>query len=657
MRVPSPASRRWAALALAAAAACSDESPKPAPTGDPGAAAQASSAGEAPANGSPGASTAAQRPAATEPDDAGLGVLPAPLGELRDPRIADKYARTDSKYDGWDTETFNERAGKQLSALGKLIAHPEELASELAAERLGALVDPAFEAHDLRPEVVPVELAGPLRVARAAEPAEGAAREVAFRGIDGAAGALREVGDWLEHAGDAVAKFKIVSVEPGEGSVVTRVYVQAKGRPASGARQHNATWRITWTPIPAEPADAPPKVTRIELEELTESLLPGDGAPLFAEATEAVLGGEASFREQLHPSLEHWTARIDKALGISLIGHEGLALGDADGDLLDDLYVCQPGGLPNRLYLRRADGTLADVSREAGVDFLDPSRSALFVDLDGDGDQDLAVEQDPEIVLLENVSSPGKPKLELRARVRAPSTTSLSAADYDSDGDLDLYCCGYVVPDEANVTPLPYHDANNGRPNTMLRNDIAPEGWAFADVTREIGLDENNRRFSFASAWEDYDDDGDLDLYVANDFGRNNLYRNAGGHFHDVAAAAGVEDLAAGMGVTWGDYDLDGRIDLYVSNMFSSAGERVTYQRRFLPEAGGETRTGFQRHARGNSLFRNLGDGTFADVSERAGVTMGRWSWGAIFTDFDDDGLSDLFVPNGFVTGEDPEDL
>jgi hypothetical protein len=147
---------------------------------------------------------------------------------------------------------------------------------------------------------------------------------------------------------------------------------------------------------------------------------------------------------------------------------------------------------------------------------------------------------------------------------------------------------------------------------------------------------------------------------VANDFGRNNLFRNdtpAGGApaFVDVAAELGVEDMAAGMGVTWADVDHDARPDLYVGNMFSSAGGRITYQRRFR-EGAGEDTPSFRRHARGNTLFLNGADG-FEDVSEQAGVTMGRWSWGALFTDFENDGWPDLVVPNGFVTGPDTLDL
>jgi hypothetical protein len=187
-----------------------------------------------------------------------------------------------------------------------------------------------------------------------------------------------------------------------------------------------------------------------------------------------------------------------------------------------------------------------------------------------------------------------------------------------------------------------------------LRND---GNWSFADVTVDVGLDHNNRRWSYAAAWDDFDKDGDLDLYVSNDFGRNNLYRNDNGRFRDVAAAAGVEDIASGMSVSWGDYDGDGWSDLYVSNMFSAAGSRITFQEQFKGNASSETRTQYQRLARGNTLFRNLGDGTFEDVGVAAGVTMGRWSWGSLFVDINNDGMQDIIVGNGYVTGDDSGDL
>jgi hypothetical protein len=237
---------------------------------------------------------------------------------------------------------------------------------------------------------------------------------------------------------------------------------------------------------------------------------------------------------------------------------------------------------------------------------------------------------------------------------------SLAAADYDRDGDLDLFVCGYApraMAAQARLLlgrPAPYHDANNGAPNTLLRND---GNWVLTNVTRSVGLDENNRRFSFAASWEDYDNDGDLDLYVANDYGRNNLYRNDAGRFRDVAAEAAVEDISSGMSVSWADYNNDGWMDLYVGNMYSSAGNRVAYQRNFQPHAGEAALAGMRRHARGNSLFQNNGDGTFADVSETRGVTMGRWAWSSPMIDLNNDGFDDIVVANGYATNEDTRDL
>jgi hypothetical protein len=281
-----------------------------------------------------------------------------------------------------------------------------------------------------------------------------------------------------------------------------------------------------------------------------------------------------------------------------------------------------------------------------------------LVDLDNDADQDLVICQGWYLLIMLN-SGDGHFELTSQSRCRG-DTYSMAAADYDNDGDIDIFLCGRD-PDPSDDefsgilgSPLPYHDANNGAANMLWQND--GEGRC-RDVTKEVGLDQNNRRFTYAAAWADYDNDGDMDLYVANDFGRNNLYQNNGGRFRDVAAKLGVEDISAGMSVTWGDYDGDGLLDVYVSNMFSSAGNRIAYQRQFRAGASKQTLGDFRRHARGNTLFRNLGKDGFQDVSQSSDVTMGRWAWGAKFIDLNNDSREDIYVANGFITTEDTDDL
>jgi hypothetical protein len=202
--------------------------------------------------------------------------------------------------------------------------------------------------------------------------------------------------------------------------------------------------------------------------------------------------------------------------------------------------------------------------------------------------------------------------------------------------------------------PVPYFDGQNGGRNVLLRN---AGDWRFEDVTAATGLDEHNTRYTMAAAWEDIDDDGDVDLYVANDFGKNCLYENRAGTFRNIAPTAQVEDIASGMSVSFADFDHDGHLDIYVSNMFSSAGNRVAYQRRYAEHFDAEGTANVRRMARGNSLFRNLGDRTFADVSVASRTTMGRWAWGSLFADLNNDSWDDLLVLNGNITAEKPGDL
>ena len=380
----------------------------------------------------------------------------------------------------------------------------------------------------------------------------------------------------------------------------------------------------------------------------------------FVDVTQSSLGEVPEFTEQFYRGQDHWTGRLEMLTGIDVGGWQGVAVADINNDGKDDLYVAQPGGLPNRLYVRKGDGTFEDRSVLSGTNFLDSCHGNLFVDLDNDGDQDLIAGVLDGVIIMDN---DGEGNFTERAAMILPAAVpySISAADYDVDGDLDFYVCCYNKRPGVNkhhlfARPVPYHDANNGGRNALFRND---GNWAFRNVTKKEGLDENNRRFSYASSWEDYDNDGDLDLYVANDFGRNNFYANEGSRirFKDVAEEAGVVDVGPGMSVSWGDYDNDGKPDLYVGNMFSSAGHRISSQDRFHEGADETTKDHYRRHARGNSLYKNMGNGTFSDVSISSGVSVGRWAWSSRLGDMDGDGHQDMYVANGFITQQDPGDL
>jgi hypothetical protein len=293
------------------------------------------------------------------------------------------------------------------------------------------------------------------------------------------------------------------------------------------------------------------------------------------------------------------------------------------------------------------------------VDFLDRTTSSLLVDLDNDGDQDMTLATFEGVLILENSGETFRQRV--HHRMDEHDVQSLSAADYDGDGDLDIYVTvDFASSESRRREQLPafvYHDANDGGGNAMLRNEINGSTWAFTDATRESGLDENNQRHSLAAAWEDCDNDGDQDLYVANDYGQNNLYINVNGHFADQAVPQGVVDYGSGMSASWADFDRDGHPDLYVGNMFSSAGNRITTQSRFLAGSESSTRQLYRRFVKGNSLFRNLGDGRFVEVSAAAHVEMGRWAWSSVFADINNDGWQDLFVANGYITTEDTGDL
>lgn len=446
------------------------------------------------------------------------------------------------------------------------------------------------------------------------------------------------------------AKFKVVGIEPqGQHATSATLLFQLAGVTPAGIRQQiRAEWVTEWRQSP----DGQWMLAGIRAGSSERSLA---RVTAFEDISEAAFGRNASFHRQLRFGTEIWRTRMDAASGMDVYGQQGLAVGDYDGDGFEDFYLTQPGGLPNRLFRNLGNGRFADVSAKAGLDALDGSSAAFFADIENNGTQDLIV-----------ILSTGQPLLFLNGGSGAfrmsregfplgvkPGAVGGCLGDYDLDGFLDLYVTAYLWPNAASQLPRPYYDATNGPPNVLYRN---LGNGTFQDVTSETGLDENNDRFSHACTWGDYDQDGLPDLFVANDFGRKNLYRNQGeGRFRDVTAEAGIEDAGAGMSVALGDYDGDGLEDVYFGNMWSSAGRRVTSQDDFKSDSPDAPKQIYRRHARGNSLFRSERS-RFEDVTIASGVEMGRWAWCSDYVDFDNDGNLDLYIVNGFVTGTEKDD-
>lgn len=549
----------------------------------------------------------------------------------------------DPRQDGWSSEYVNEVVSRRLQVLAEYLQnHDERLLRELSggASRSTKLVpnslQPAFATQAMRY----------YRVANWTNP-QGPSSEQTGIGT-----ALAELFLNAAEPNEIHAKFKVIRIAGSPENPESRQLVSLSFRDREDICEVHTVWDIKW-----DFSSGPDHANILSLTgsdfELVRWHLPMGN--MFSDESETVFRYEPGiWHDHLGVGIGDWVRRLEGFMEVYQYGHNGIALGDVNGDGLDDLYVCQTGGLPNRLLIAQRDGSVRDRVPQSGVDFLDNTQSALLVDLDNDADQDLILSLSRAILILKNN---GEGVFEIVAELpQARLAYSLAATDFDQDRDLDVYVCVYYAEKQTASElpiPMPIHDAKNGGRNILFRND---GGFTFRDVTDEVGLDVNNSRFSYAAVWDDFDNDGDDDLYVANDFGRNNYYRNDGGKFVETTAEIGLNDNTFGMSAASSDFDRNGWIDIYKANMFSSAGNRITHQPQFMPNAKADDREIYQQLANGNSLFINR-NGSFEDVAAPLGVHMGRWSWGSIFLDLNNDGWDDLYVTNGFITGPQKDDL
>ncbi len=402
----------------------------------------------------------------------------------------------------------------------------------------------------------------------------------------------------------------------------------------------------------------------------------------------------------------------------------GFADIDNDGDL--DLYIVNIPGVfekwlskelvkssKNVLYRNNGDGTFSNITRSAKVGDLGYGMGCVFADYDGDGYVDLYVTNYGDNVLYRNNGNSTFTDVTKIAGVECPLwSTGAAFADYDGDEDLDLYVCNYVNYDLEKFQQKKAESLQSGKlvPNALNPTVFEPQDnflyrnngdGTFTDVTAEAGVAASGGR-SMQAIFSDFDQDIDMDLYVANDTSENHIYRNNGdGTFSDVSAESWAADFRGSMGLAAGDYDADGDVDIFISHWIDQ--ENVLYRNllkenpnvdnntsipiRFVDEAYStmlaevsikeigwgtslfdydndgdldifvangstfqkldEPETLIPQH---NQLFQNNNDGSFSDVSMSSGIATlpARVSRGTAFADYDNDGDVDIFIVNNY---------
>ena len=358
-------------------------------------------------------------------------------------------------------------------------------------------------------------------------------------------------------------------------------------------------------------------------------------APHFVDATLEALGGTA-----LDPRLPQFPARG---------AFRGLALEDLDGDGDLDLAVT----VPNRVFLNRGDGTFEDGTERLGIAAEEGYYAVLIEDFDRDGRRDLFFAGNLRRSLLYLAGDGGFERRVVGASTSHRIAASAAAHDVDGDGWLDVFLCGYgPFMDPGPDDP---RNAVNGTANQVLRGG---PGGLFEDVTAAWGLDQESTRWTFTGAFGDADGDGDWDLYAANDFGPNVLYRRLDGPgtcFRAEVEDAGSARAGFSMSATWADLDGDLDLDLYVSNMSSTAAQRVAT----MPgEAVGELDALRLSMSKGNTLLL-AEDGRLVEAGDERGAREADWAWGTALFDYDADGDLDVHCLNGFLSSgsDDGRDL
>jgi len=312
-----------------------------------------------------------------------------------------------------------------------------------------------------------------------------------------------------------------------------------------------------------------------------------------------------------------------------------------NGSTVEELQGKTPSGdHHNYLFRNNRNGTFTDVTEKAHVAGKGWGFGCVAADFDNDGRTDLLVTNFGPNILYRNSGDGTFSDVTARAGVGGGNIWHSGAAfgDYDNDGRLDLYVAGYLDFDVSHpkADTCEFEGVRvkacgprgfKGAPDALYHNN---GDGTFTDVTAQAGVTDRKLYFGFAVIFDDFDNDGRTDIFVANDSNPNYLYHNKGdGTFEDIAVAAGVAYSPdgkehSGMGAAAGDYDNDGLMDLFLTTFAND----------------------------NYALFHNDGNNFFTDMSYPSGVgeaTIPWLGWATFFLDYNNDGLKDLFCVNGHV--------
>jgi hypothetical protein len=338
-------------------------------------------------------------------------------------------------------------------------------------------------------------------------------------------------------------------------------------------------------------------------------------------------------RRRFHDNWEH---------GMKGTTTGGVYLCDYDRDGILDMLVVDLNGIA--LYKGLPDGKFVDVTQEVGLPWrlLDPVGAnlvAAFVDLDGDGWEDLILNKR----IYRNEGGQRFQDVTHLSNLRLQGDISgIAVADYDRDGRLDLYVAR-LGPSKASSWLDGKCGGHGG--NLLFRNQ---GNWQFEEVAVASGATGGDRS-TFTAIWFDANNDGWPDLYVLNEFGNGVLLINQGnGTFREQALVSGPGDFGS-MGATAGDIDNDGNIDLYVANMYSKAGRRVIGNLAPGTYSDGLMAT-LRSFVAGSQLHRNRGNLQFEQLGQKYQVAAVGWAYGPALVDLDNDGWLDLYATAGFVS-------